>query len=99
MSLQTSQTYGSGLLQEGLLRGISIPALIHAEADVHPGADSLVRDNLVHFGVRFQGAIDELGFLVGDFLLAGGFVGVGLEKFLEDLAGNEDTGMLVIPCK
>lgn len=91
MPFKPCEAQSSGLLQEVLFSSVDIAALGHPEADVHSGAHRLVGHDTVCAGLGVQGIVDELGFLVGDGLLAVDFVREIGQKILEDLAGDVDT--------
>lgn len=91
MALEARQPKGRGLLQECLLCLVEVATLGHAEANVHLRSDRLVGNYAVDVGARLQGAVDELGLLVGDRLLPVDLVGEGPEEPLQDLASDVDT--------
>jgi hypothetical protein len=68
VSLQTQQTLLLRTRKEGLLL-VCISA-VDSEADVHPAAYRLVRDDAVHARVVFKRVVDQPGLLIRDLLLA-----------------------------
>jgi hypothetical protein len=71
---------------------LCVIAAANAEADVHAAANAGVRNNLVHCRVLVQSTVDELGLLVGDFLLTADLLGAELvQQVGHDLAGDPEV--------
>lgn len=65
--------------------------LDHAEADIHPRSDGLIRHDPVGVRVCVQGGVDKTRLLVGEGLLAVDLVGERGEELLENLPCYVDT--------
>lgn len=84
----TLQTLQKKFLRSGqeLLFLLVTPA-VDSEADVHPASDRLVWNNTIYTGVLVEHVINELSFLVCDFLLAPYFLRAeGVDEAAHDLS-------------